>query len=408
LRHSQYFHSVSLDRTTIPQSLLNIENKTRSNPLKWNGQFSPQLVEVILRHYSQKNFTVFDPFLGSGTVLLEAGLLGQTAFGTEVNPAAYLLAKTYSFINSSNSDRTACIQSVYQLLEKYFGLTLFSASVDDTNAIKVKLLEVLENTSTTMQATLVKTLIVLLDFNKRDLTEEKIFATWRKLQQHILGLPNSERIIDALHADARSTPIATNSVDLVVTSPPYINVFNYHQQYRASLEHLNYNLLNVAKSEIGSNRKHRSNRFLTVIQYCLDMADVFAELLRICQTNSNIIFVVGRESTIRGTTFFNGEIVTEIAHHVFDLELQSRQERCFKNRFGVEIYEDLLRFSSKKSDTHTTLFAEKAQRVADLVLRSAYDYASSNIRDDIQAALQKLGEVTPSPLIDSAEVKDYV
>ena len=44
-----------------------------------------------------------------------------------------------------------------------------------------------------------------------------------------------------------------------------------HQNHRAILELLGFDLLHVAASEIGSNRKNRGNRFRTVIQYALDM-----------------------------------------------------------------------------------------------------------------------------------------
>jgi len=47
------------------------------------------------------------------------------------------------------------------------------------------------------------------------------------------------------------------------------------------MEALSWNVLKVAKSEIGSNRKHRSNRFLTVIQFCLDIAQTFNEMVRV-------------------------------------------------------------------------------------------------------------------------------
>ena len=47
-------------------------------------------------------------------------------------------------------------------------------------------------------------------------------------------------------------------------------MFNYHQKYRRSVEALDCNILAIARSEIGSNRQNRGNRFLTVIQYCLD------------------------------------------------------------------------------------------------------------------------------------------
>ena len=75
------------DTEEILQADLNIANKFRSNPLRWKGQFSPQLVQVFLDNYSDSDSTVFDPFLGSGTVLLESGMAGLKASGTEINPA---------------------------------------------------------------------------------------------------------------------------------------------------------------------------------------------------------------------------------------------------------------------------------------------------------------------------------
>ena len=81
----------------ILQADLNIANKYRSNPLRWKGQFSPQLVQVLLDKYSVNNSVVFDPFLGSGTVLLESGIAGLKASGTEINPAAVMLAQNLLF-----------------------------------------------------------------------------------------------------------------------------------------------------------------------------------------------------------------------------------------------------------------------------------------------------------------------
>jgi adenine-specific DNA methylase len=88
-----------LNTTDIPQSLLNIENKDRSNLFPWRGQFSPQLVETILDKYARSGFHVLDPFAGVGTVLYEAGLKGLRASASEINPAACRMAYTYRFIN---------------------------------------------------------------------------------------------------------------------------------------------------------------------------------------------------------------------------------------------------------------------------------------------------------------------
>ena len=93
------YDEIPVDTSEIPQYRLNIENKKMSNPLPWKGQFSPELVQALLKRYSEPDMVVLDPFLGSGTVLLEAGRAGLAAYGTEINPAAVILARTYHYIN---------------------------------------------------------------------------------------------------------------------------------------------------------------------------------------------------------------------------------------------------------------------------------------------------------------------
>ena len=74
--------------------------KTRSNLFAWRGQFSPQLIETILASYCLPDSVILYPFVGSGTVLLEAGTFLFDAYGFEINPAAWILSRAYEFINT--------------------------------------------------------------------------------------------------------------------------------------------------------------------------------------------------------------------------------------------------------------------------------------------------------------------
>jgi hypothetical protein len=397
---SSDFLKIPLNTTEIPQSRLNIENKTRSNPLKWNGQFSPQLIEVLLDTYASKKCKIFDPFLGSGTVLLEAGMMGLSAIGTEVNPAAFLLARTYTFINIHPDELKNIITKISRIIDDRFPKPLFAPVISHSDGtIRESLQSILLQRDGQLEENLFQSLIVLLDLYRKDLNEQKIDRIWRKLSKHILDLPYSTEPINVFNADARSTPLDSNWADLVITSPPYINVFNYHQQYRTSLEFLNYDLLAVAKSEIGSNRKHRGNRFLTVIQYCLDMAYVFQELKRISCPNAHWILVVGRESSVRGVPFYNGELVTEVAQHVIGYNLILKQERCFKNRFGQNIFEDILHFRvSDKNEQPLSLHL--VRNLAGIALEKAYQSASGDTKENIRQAIDQIEKVLPSPILD--------
>lgn len=403
------FSDTVVDKDRISQTELNIANKNRSNPLKWKGQFSPQLVEVLLKNYSKIKDVILDPFAGSGTVLWEAAKRNNAVYGSEINPAAFILSNLYSFVNVPPKLRKKASTRIDVLLDDIFPFPLFAKSeFDKADADKLKrdLLRLLMCVDYPIEADLVHALVILLDLYQPNLSINKIFKTWRKIKDLVFGLPSSKSLVKAFHADARCIPLPNNSIDLVITSPPYINVINYHQQYRASAELMDWNLLEVAKSEIGSNRKNRGNRFLTVIQYCLDLAQCFAELQRVCSRDSRIIFVIGRLSTVRGIPFYNGEILSEVILRSFEASLDLRQERVFTNRFGRDIFEDILHFSFRGSEhIEEAQYLASARQVAENILASALDRSSGEANDGLKQALENLESVKPSPLLYALEYR---
>lgn len=149
-----------------------------------------------------------------------------------------------------------------------------------------------------------------------------------------------------------------------------------------------------SKSEIGSNRKHRGNRFLTVIQYCIDITAVLTELRRVCKPNASVIIVVGRESNVRKTRFFNGEIVARLAVHSAGYCLDTRQERVFQNRFGASIYEDILHLTPRVA--HGVLTSPR--EIARTVLEAAHAHAPEESFADLTSTMEKLDEVAASPI----------
>ena len=399
--HSGVFTDTPIDRSEIQQTVLNIERKSRSNPFSWRGQFSPQFVQALLDRYASTDCVILDPFLGSGTVLLEAGNAGLSAFGTEINPAAISLARIYQFVNVPFEVRRDSIKrldsSLSRILPNTETLLPNHKHRFDQDSLKSELVELEASITDPLAKTLMRTLIVTLDFYIPISSLNKPVKQWETLVRFVLNLPFSGRTIRVYHSDARSIPQVDSFADLVVTSPPYINVFNYHQQYRASVESLRWNLLDVARSEVGANRKHRSNRFLTVIQYCLDIAQALEELLRVCKHNARIIFVVGRQSMVRGVPFYNGEIVAELATRVLGFRLILRQERVFLNRFGKEIYEDILHFMPSADITNGSIL-KRAREIAQDVLVTARRSAPSKVKSDLEAALIGIGKVSPSPM----------
>jgi hypothetical protein len=194
---------------------------------------------------------------------------------------------------------------------------------------------------------------------------------------------------------------------MVITSPPYINVFNYHQNNRPVMEMLGWDLLNIAKSEIGSNRKNRQNRFLTVIQYALDIHDVLEELHRLLKPSGMAIIIVGRESSIRGVRFKNGKLVTALATNSSRFLLQNLQERKFKNKFGELIYEDILYLTPLP--IHRLTSSDMARSIAVETLLEATELIKDpQVRNEIIAAKQRAIDVNKSPFMIKCKLYHYV
>lgn len=395
------FATTYLDLETVPQGRLDIVNRARTNLLPWAGQFSPQLIEELLVAYGEQAEFVMDPFVGSGTCLVESARLGKSAWGSDVNPAATILSSVYQLVNVDQDYRKAALRSIEDSLFKsipVLGDPQFSKDGNQIDQVSV-LLDLWRNSSVGPERILVEALIVLCDFYHPGLDFNRIYKNLNRLNEIVRSLPESCQPVTVLQADARALPIEAGSVDLVVTSPPYINVHNYHQKFRRSVEALGWNVLTAASSEIGSNRQNRGNRFLTVIQYSLDMALALREMARATATGGRLILVVGRESTVRSVPFFNGRLVAELAANGVGLESERRQERQFVNRYGNKIREDILHFRTP-SDFHDKEHClEAARNIARQTLSATLRLTDVRTRQGIEEALERIDLLPPSPLV---------
>jgi hypothetical protein len=160
------------------------------------------------------------------------------------------------------------------------------------------------------------------------------------------------------------------------------------------MELLGVDVLEVAKSEFGSNRKNRGNRFLTVVQYCLDLYAALIELRRVIKTSGRVIFVVGRESRVLGVPFQNGSLVASLAE-MTGFKLGLRQERKFMNMFGDLIYEDILHFIPAPQ----SIIKRDARELSVQALKEGLDgNYSTAARSALKDAIKLAQDVKQSPL----------
>lgn len=399
LRHGTLLdmHTAFAPASSVSQRDLDIAVKTRSNLLAWNGQFSPQLVHSLISAYAPAHATVLDPFAGSATVANESIALGHSFLGFEVNPAAYILGSLYALAQFDVSHRRDVLSRADDAIA-----AVLEGRAAANSVIDVELVRGLVWTRHRSSNVVVASVLMNALRSSESARVEELRRARDRVHELVMGLPLADGSVAIRLGDARATGLAGGCCDLVVTSPPYINVFNYHQQYRPVVEALGCRPLSVAASEIGANRKHRQNRFLTVIQYCLDIGASVSEMFRACKKGGRVVMIVGRESSVLGVPFRNGELVVEVVRRAFGIELALRQERKFLNRFGQLIYEDVLHFESVPVE-----YLEPAQGAARAValesLHSGLNVVDQKSISLLRSACLNAANIKPSPLFEASD-----
>jgi DNA modification methylase len=219
----------------------------------------PQVARTLLKDYAPEGSykTVFDPYMGSGTTLVEASLLGKNSFGTDINPLAELISSvktTHYDVNTIKKAFNAIQNEVFLFSpdkvkvtdfdfitscdfwyshENLLKLSYLTQVIDDidssiSNFYRVALAEVIREVSFTRNG----------EFKRFKMPEERIQKfhpdTFRlfeeKVHRNILGLiafnkaTNSGIAITCHFNTSIHIPpeiIPDGSIDMVVTSPPY-------------------------------------------------------------------------------------------------------------------------------------------------------------------------------------------
>ena len=390
----------------LDQSRLDVTAKTRSNIFNWRGQFTPQFVDYLIEKFAAHASTIADPFCGSGTVLLESASRGIAAYGTELHPAAYAMAKFSTLSSLSIEERLHLCGTVethinhvavdFEDFPLWCAYPAFRERAHNLLSLGRSLLDRCDGELQTLFAVIV---LFETESTRRGSLVSALRRAFRGLVEHLLQLPVLDTAPEVFWCDARNADRAIDRpCDLVITSPPYINVFNYHQNHRAIVELLGFDVLGFARSEIGSNRKHRGNRFKTVVQYAVDMERCLHVFNRILKNRGVAVVIVGRESRVRGVPFKNGDIIMQLASSGNLLHVESSHERKYTNRFGTTIFEDILVLRKQE----TTARSNVGRSVAEQALRRALSSATSDVRRDIKDALSELNSIAESPVMHGA------
>ena len=289
------------------------------------GKFVPQLVEVFLRKFRPE--AVCDPFGGSGTTLVEAAALGIDAVGCDISEfnclisrvktSQYELSKLRSELENildrtiaSSQNRLFDEGSPFDANE-YLGawlappalnsLLTYRSLIGDYNYGDVMKL-VLSRAARSAR----RTTHFDLDFPKKPQIEPyhcyKHSRTCRPtedaeqfLKRYTRDTFTRIRDFAEIRQDVSVSIISGDSAkvrfpqhDLVVTSPPYVGLIDYHEQHRYA-----YELLGLpwrAEEEIGRASKGNSQRARS--EYVENMVAVFKNVKKSLAQDGRIVVIV--------------------------------------------------------------------------------------------------------------------
>jgi len=260
----------------------------------------PQVARRIIENFGKKSKLLFDPYCGTGTSLVEANLKGMDAIGTDINPLARLIAtaKTtkvdlqvldlflHDFMNyffsinfQIDKIKSVVIPKIINIdfwfsktVQQKLGVLLhYIENINDQsikNFFKVAFSETVRESSFVKQGEFKMVRSKNLK-NKEDLDVFGIMIT--KLSRNKQGLIEFEKSCkNGSHAfvyDFNTVSlipdkiIKPNSIDIVVTSPPYGDsktTVAYGQYSRLANEWLGYKEANQVDNMLmgGEKRKH--------------------------------------------------------------------------------------------------------------------------------------------------------
>ncbi|OFY71547.1 MAG: hypothetical protein A3G23_04695 [Bacteroidetes bacterium RIFCSPLOWO2_12_FULL_37_12] len=295
------------------------------------AKFPPQLPKKILEDYAIKGQTVLDPFCGSGTTLVEARIFGVNSIGVDVNGLSVLLSQVKA--TPLSEKQFSIIENFIANIEdltfkcKFNGRPKFSikkiegqdhwfqqnvseeitflltniAQLNDVmvqNFLKIVLSSIIVRVSNqesdTRFAAIQKNIpnyFTLEQFIKR--TKE-----YNLRMKEFSELVQNSTELQVFNADSRNLDfISDNSIDIIITSPPYANTYDYYLYHKFRKRWLDLDVKFAQYNEIGSRREYSSLKEKKE-KWNEDLIKCFKEMQRVLKP-SHFAFIVIGDSVIK-------------------------------------------------------------------------------------------------------------
>jgi DNA modification methylase len=337
------------------------------------AKFIPQLASRLIKELSKENDIIIDPFMGSGTTIVEAIVNNRIGIGTDINEIAYLLAKVKTTpikplllmeeLNKIEFDLQNRLNGQFDLFKKksiellpkneridywflptqkdklliIFTRILEINDKDIRDFFLIAFAQILKSSSIWLQKSVKPT----RDKNKKIYEPLTLFLNQLKkmirkhydfdkiLDAKIKKAINDFRIVNC--GDARNLPAEEGKSSLIITSPPYVTSYEYADLHQLPSLWFGYldELSEFRKKFIGSAYKERNSVDLKsnlaeeifsllgdnqkgreVKNYFADMLESFVEMKRVLKQGGKACIVIGN-TQFKGVKILNAEVFQE-------------------------------------------------------------------------------------------------
>lgn len=366
----------------------------------------PQVARRLIHLYGKNAKILLDPFMGSGTSLVEASLTPniKEAYGFDLNPLAVLIAKVKTtpldinilkneldkIINSKTYDNLPKIKNLDfwfkpYVIEKLAILKTAINKITDKN-IKDYFLVVFSETVRNVSNTR-KNEFKLYRMNKENLEKHNpdVFGGFIKIaKRNMMGMDeylqssNYIKVKPFLFSSMSPLPIKENTVDLIVTSPPYGDsrtTVAYGQFSRLALQWLDHDNANILDKSLLGGKPSKDvevyiasptlaeiitkisqidqKRAKDVLSFFEDFDKCILQINKVMAKGGYVCFVVGNR-TVKGINIPTDKIMTEMFMAVDNYKYITTYRRNIPNKRMPKVNSP----SNKKGENGNTMTNE--------------------------------------------------
>ena len=377
VKRNQILKELSWSEKQLPQS----ERTKHVHKIhQYVGKFVPQLVDYFLEKNLRNSKIILDPFVGSGTTLVQANIHNIPSIGIDVSEFNVMLSN----VKVQEYNTSLLKEEIYDILTRIENLNWKSKSSSKNFTVKSEYLKKWYSREALFFLLSFKKLIsryqnqdvlkIILSRSARSSRliahHELVFPTapqrtdyyCRKhhkichpttnvmtfIQQYCKDVLN--RIIEfqklrknvytkAFCSGAKNFNFNEHAhkIDGIITSPPYVGLMDYHEQHKYAYELLNFK--NNSKEEIGQKKYGRNNKALK--KYKLEMTKVFKNIIEnaVDHKNGNMVIIVNDRF----------DLYDEILHDA-GIPITKRLKRQVNRRSGRRssgFYEDIIIWNAK-------------------------------------------------------------